>query len=277
MNTFVKLIIAVVVIVALVLVGRQYMGTPAVEETLTPLEQPLAPPVAAPDEAAGTPSVEAAPGTEAAAPVAPPATIDLNAYEHVGGGLMELLKPQAGEQVMGKASAPVTIVEYISFTCKHCAEFHAQQFDQLTANYIDNGKANLILRFVPWDDMATAASKVVMCGRPETFFGLSNLLLSRQSTWVASKTPVEEIKTIVRMGGLSAFEVDECIGNNPAVQEKLNAMAETAKTQLGVKATPTFFINGYKVEGAQKAELLGQIIEAVAIKASNPAPAKKAE
>jgi len=154
-----------------------------------------------------------------------------------------------GDLTMGDKNAPITIVEYASLTCSHCADFEEHAIPQLEKNYIETGKVYYILRDFPFDPIATAAFMLSHCAGPERYFGFVKVLFSEQEKWAFTQTPMEDLKSFARQGGFSEEAFDACMKDQKIFEHvKFNAL-RGAKT-FGVKSTPTFFINGEKIEGA---------------------------
>lgn len=154
-----------------------------------------------------------------------------------------------GDMTLGDKSAPVTIYEYASLTCSHCAEFAKDTFPEVKKNYIDAGKVYYVFRDFPFDPVATAAFMLAHCAGPERYFGFIEVLFSTQAQWAFVDTPMEELKKIAKQGGFSDEKFDACM-KDQQVFDHVKAVAQRAAQQFGVRSTPTFFINGEKVEGA---------------------------
>jgi len=156
----------------------------------------------------------------------------------------------SGEMVMGDKEAPITIIEYSSLTCSHCASFHRETLPKIKESYIDTGKAKLVYRDYPFGAMALAAAMVARCAGPAKYFGMIEILFRGQDKWTRSQNPLVEIKRVARFGGISAADVDACLDNEPLMKSIQQGKAAAIK-EFNVKSTPTFFIGGNRVEGAQ--------------------------
>jgi len=150
---------------------------------------------------------------------------------------------------LGKADAPVTVVEYASMTCSHCAEFHEKTFPELKAKYIDTGKVRFVFREFPFDPVATAAFMLARCMPDDKYFPMVSALFETQQTWAYSKEPAAGLLSVVRQAGMSQADFEKCLSDKDLAQ-KVQASARYANANLGVNATPTFFINGKKMSGA---------------------------
>ncbi|MGV6804375.1 MAG: thioredoxin domain-containing protein [Ruegeria sp.] len=154
------------------------------------------------------------------------------------------------EMVQGAEDAPVEIIEYASYTCPHCANFHAGPYKQLKKDYIDTGKVKFTYREVYFDRYGIWASMVARCGGPEKFFGISDLIYGGQSDWTRAGGPaeiVEELRKIGRLAGLSNDKLEACLQDGAKAQTLVAWYQENAEKD-GINATPTFIINGKKVD-----------------------------
>jgi protein-disulfide isomerase len=169
----------------------------------------------------------------------------------------------AGDHVLGDASAPLTIFEYASLSCPHCAAFHAQTLPQLQTNWIASGKAKLVFRDFPLDGPGLRAAAAVRCVPPEHFFEAVGGLFARQSEWAHAKDATEEASRIAAITGLSAEKVAECAANTGAL-DSIVAARQTAATKYGVTATPTFFIAGRMLVGERRYEDFDRLLREAA-------------
>ena len=154
-----------------------------------------------------------------------------------------------GDMTLGDKNAPITIYEYASLTCSHCAEFSKDTFPLIKKNYIDTGKVYYVLRDFPFDPIATAAFMLSHCAGPERYFGFIEVLFASQAQWAFVDTPMEALKNLAKQGGFSDEKFDACM-KNQEVFNHVKSVAERGGQKFGVNSTPTFFINGEKVEGA---------------------------
>ena len=172
---------------------------------------------------------------------------------------------QAGplpDQVLGKADAPVTIVEYASMTCGHCATFHTTVLPTLKQKYIETGKVRLILREFPLDNLAAAASMLTRCTAPEKSYELTAKLFAEQEAWAYVRSnAVPALFKIAEGAGFTKDSFDKCLKDDKLL-EGITSTRDRANKNFGVSATPTFFINGRKLETASdKIESFDQAIE----------------
>lgn len=174
--------------------------------------------------------------------------------------LTSLAEPPAiGDRVLGEADAPVTIVEYASATCPHCANFHADTFPALKKEFIDTGKVRFVFREFPFDDVALAAFMLARCAPEERYFSLIDVLFEQQQTW--AKNPRPELLKIGRMAGFTPETFEQCLKNED-IAKGIIAVRTTANEQYGVNSTPTFFINGEVLVGNQPIEKFREAIAA---------------
>lgn len=154
-----------------------------------------------------------------------------------------------GDMSLGDPDAPVTVIDYASLTCSHCADFEINTLPQLKEKYIETGKVHYILRDFPFDPIATAAFMLAHCAGPERYFGFVGVLFRQQTQWAFTQTPMEDLKALARQGGISEERFDACMKDQKIFDHVKEVALRGAKT-FGVRSTPTFFINGEKVEGA---------------------------
>ncbi len=161
----------------------------------------------------------------------------------------ELMKPgPLGDMSEGSEDAKVIIVEYASMTCPHCARFHTNVYPQLKEKYIDTGKVRLIMREFPLDRLALAAIMLARCAEKSQFFPMINVLYKEQATWKSSKDPATELFKIAKQAGFTEEKFNSCLNNKEVAQGVLDVMNKGRDT-FKVSSTPTFFINGQKLNG----------------------------
>ena len=158
----------------------------------------------------------------------------------------ELMQPgPLPDIVEGAASAPATIVEYASMTCSHCAAFHEDVWPALKAKYVDSGKAKFILREFPLDPLATAAFMAARCAGPDKRDALIDRLFARQEEWAFREEPLERLR---RVTGLSPADFLACV-KDKSLFDGINATRDSAAERFGLDSTPTFFVNGHRLDG----------------------------
>ncbi len=153
--------------------------------------------------------------------------------------------PQIEEMTLGPADAPVTVVEYASFTCPHCRDFHDTTFQQLKSEYIDTGKIQFVYREVYFDRYGLWAGLLARCGGADRYFGLVDLLYENQRDWLVDD-PVQTADNLRRLGrtaGLTDEAVDACLQDGDKAQALVELYQENAKED-GIRSTPSFIIDG---------------------------------
>jgi protein-disulfide isomerase len=166
----------------------------------------------------------------------------------------------ADEMFLGKADAPVTIVEYFSLGCPHCKHFHETILPQLKADYLDTGKARLVFRDFPLDGVALAAAQLTRCVSPMAYFAMVDTLFAQQSTWHV-KDGAAQIAAIAKGAGMDQAAFDACLGNQQ-LREKIAGGAQQGQQTYKVDSTPTFFINGKKLTGVGDYATFKEAVEA---------------
>jgi len=162
---------------------------------------------------------------------------------------LEAPQVRQDDRVLGKADAPITIFEFFSLTCPHCAEFEETTYPKLKAEWVDTGKAKIVYRDYPLDQNALKAAMVARCAPPERYAAFVEVLFKQQTVWGLQRDPTESLKKIAALGGIGADAFDKCI-NNQDLSKQIVAEEYEAQTKYGVDSTPTFFVNGKKVVGA---------------------------
>ncbi|WP_425044379.1 DsbA family protein [Primorskyibacter sp. S87] len=154
------------------------------------------------------------------------------------------------EMVLGDENAPVEIIEYASFTCPHCASFHQGPFKQLKKDFIDTGKVKFVYREVYFDRFGLWASMIARCAGPEKFFGMTELIYNDQANWSGAGGPGEianELRKIGRLAGLDDEQLEACLMDADNAQALVTWYQENAE-EHGIQGTPSFIVNGEKVE-----------------------------
>ncbi|NNK16102.1 MAG: DsbA family protein [Sulfitobacter sp.] len=152
------------------------------------------------------------------------------------------------DMVQGNPDAAVTVTEYASFTCPHCATFHSGPYKQLKADYIDTGKIKFIYREVYFDRPGLWASMVARCGGPEKFFGIADLIYKGQSEWARAGEPaaiVGELRKIGLLAGIDNDTLDACLQDAEMAQTLVAWYQENGERD-DISSTPSFLINGTK-------------------------------
>ena len=175
----------------------------------------------------------------AAAVVAPPVMVPIDQLMAIG---------PLPDIVQGSSTAPITIIEYASMTCTHCAAFHELTWPELKSKYIDSGRVKFILREFPLDPLATAGFMLARCAGPEKRNLLIDQLFSQQKTWAFVDKPIEPLLAMVKTIGFSQTDFETCLKNQD-LYEQVSQSRERAAEAFNIDSTPTFFINGRKLTG----------------------------
>jgi protein-disulfide isomerase len=160
---------------------------------------------------------------------------------------------------LGAENAPVTIIEYASMTCPHCAAFEVATFPKLKEKYIDTGKVRYIMREYPLDGLAAAAFMLARCAGPDKYNALIETLFQQQQKW-AVREPIPPLMAIMKQAGFTQQSFDACI-NDKALLKKVQETRDRGSQKFKVESTPTFFINGVRYSGALPIEEFDKILE----------------
>jgi protein-disulfide isomerase len=175
----------------------------------------------------------------------------------------ELMAPDAlPEMVMGDAKAPVTIVEYASMTCSHCAHFHETTFPEIKKRYIDTGKVRFIFREFPLDTLAAAAFMLARCaGEKDSskYFAMVDTMFRQQRTWAVEK-PLPPLMAIAKQAGFTEKTFDACLANQKLL-DGIEKVRQRAADKFKVQSTPSFFINGTLASGALSVDEMAKLID----------------
>jgi protein-disulfide isomerase len=162
----------------------------------------------------------------------------------------ELLQPgPLGEKALGAEDAPVTVVEYASMSCPHCARFHQETFHDFREKYIDTGQVRFVFREFPLDAAAYGVAMLARCAPENRYFDIVDVYFQQQEEWLRSPDIYNAIFSIAQQFGFTKESFDACLSNQ-ALFDNLNEVRNRAAEQFGVNSTPTFFINGEKQPGA---------------------------
>jgi protein-disulfide isomerase len=197
-------------------------------------------------------------GTRPTAPGAAPVAVAATSAD-----AKALLGIQPSDHVMGDRNAPITMIEYASLTCPHCAHFDTQILPEVKKKWIDTGKVKLVYRDFPLDQIAAKAAQIAECAGKDRYFGVIDLIFAGQQTWATAADPIAELAKPLRIAGLGENEIKACLAN----EAMSNAVIADYKTgeALGVNSTPTLIINGQLYPGARSVEeldgLFGKLVK----------------
>ncbi len=192
--------------------------------------------------------------TVASALVAPVAT-----GLHAGAARAEAQEIFPDDRILGPADAPITIIEYSSLTCPHCAALHREALPEIKETWIADGRARLVFRHFPLDALALRAAAVADCIEGERFFGFLELLFKSQKRWSKSNPPLKALGQLARLAGMSQEKFESC-ANDEAQMDRILERRQDGVQTYDVKSTPTLIINGRKVEGARDFDYLEKIL-----------------
>jgi protein-disulfide isomerase len=186
-------------------------------------------------------------GTRPTAPSAAPVPVAAASSD-----AKSLLNVQPGDHVMGDLKAPITMIEYASLTCPHCAHFNTTELPQIEDKWIKTGKVRLIYRDFPLDQIATKAAQLAECAGNDKYFAVIDMIFRGQGTWAVAQDPIAELSKSLRIAGMGDNEVKACLANDAVATGVINDYrgGET----LGVNSTPTIFVNGEQFKGARTME-----------------------
>lgn len=171
-----------------------------------------------------------------------------------------LLAVQESDVVMGNADAPITLVEYASLSCSHCATFHAKVLPGLKEKFIDTGKAKYVLRNFPLNGPAFRGALLMDCVADEQYYAFADVLFAQQEKWAFSGDFVGNLRKIAALGGFGEKEFDACMANE-AGEKELLARTQHANNVMNIKSTPTVFINGERMEGSANPEVFYEKVQ----------------
>lgn len=161
---------------------------------------------------------------------------------------------------LGRADAPVTIVQYASLTCPHCRAFHDRTFPELKRQFIDKGKVRYILREFPIGKQSGQATVALRCAKPEKYFDLYGKFMMQQAAWVSQEVRLDPIFAVAKQVGMTRAEFDACY-QNQAMIEGLKWVKERGRT-LGIIGTPNFFIDGQLIKKELTLDEIRALVEA---------------
>jgi len=176
---------------------------------------------------------------------------------------------KADDIVIGQPEAPITIIDYSSLSCPHCAHFHTDILPVVKKQLIDNGRAKLVFRHFALNEPALRAAQLVDCSAPAKRVAMLDTLFSMQKGWAFNDQYMQNLKQIAATSGMDAAQFDSCIADKEG-ENGILATRQEAATRVGVSATPSFYVNGVEVETPRDAEGFIKSVEA----AAKPAPAK---
>lgn len=164
------------------------------------------------------------------------------------------------DMVKGSADAPVTVIEYASLTCGHCADFHNQTLPDFTERYLDTGQVRMIWRQFPLNGLDLRAGMMARCVPEERFFSVLDVLFATQADWVSAEDPLNALSRIGRTAGLSQDDIDACFADE-ALADRIVQVRLDAEEKYEVSATPTFVIQGEVISGNRPLDFFAEMID----------------
>ncbi|MDJ0942586.1 MAG: DsbA family protein [Kiloniellales bacterium] len=166
----------------------------------------------------------------------------------------------AGDRILGDPKAPVTIIEYSSLTCPHCAAFHAETLPTIKKNWIEAGKARLVYRHFPFDALGTYAALAANCVEGDRHFAFIDILFRNQARWTRAQDPRAALSQMAAMAGIDKASLDACVQDEAALA-KIQKLRKYGSEEYGINSTPSFIINGKKLVGNQGLEKFEQALK----------------
>ena len=207
-----------------------------------------------------TTETKPAAGTEVAQTTAAPVKVELPSSEG-SVDVAKLMEPGAlPEMAIGDANAPVTIVEYMSMTCPHCAAFHNNTFEAIKTKYVDSGKVRFVLREFPFDPRAAAAFMLARCAPEGQYFPMISMLFKQQQQWAAAQNGRDALLQMSKLAGFTQESFEACLTNQKLLDDVNSVMQRGAK-EFGVQSTPTFFVNGDHYSGDMSVDVMSALID----------------
>lgn len=269
-------LVALIAIIAFLAKGKPAVEpAPQVVENTVTMEQPAeAQSPVAPDETTEVQAPEETPAApaaeeEAAPETTPPADEPVASEETpksdellAAPAALEIDAPKAMEdRVLGNVDAPVTIIEYASMTCSHCAHFHNTILADVKRELVDTGKAKIIFRDFPLDQFAMKAAMMARCADHDKYFDLTEVIFRNQERWIKSEDPLKALEQLGTLAGMDGDYINACL-NSAELEHALLAKVQDAQGKYNIKSTPTFIFN----EGAEQfsgAQDLSKFVETV--------------
>lgn len=172
----------------------------------------------------------------------------------------QTLAAESDEHVLGNASAPVTIIEYASLTCPHCAAFHKETLPGLKERYIDTDKVRLVFRDFPLDQTALRAAVIARCAGPARAMSFIDVFFQQQQSWARADDPVAALKQLARLGGLGEDRIDACLADK-SLEDAVLQSRLSGQATFKIQSTPTFVINGKTYSGNMSVDEFAAIID----------------
>jgi protein-disulfide isomerase len=167
-----------------------------------------------------------------------------------------------GDVALGPADAKVTIIEYASMTCPHCAAFHQETWPELKKRWVDTGKVRFVLREFPLDPLATAGFMLARCDGENKYYPIVDLLFSQQRAWAYAERPLDALRQMMKQAGFSQEKFDSCL-KDQKLYDAVNTVKNRGMDVFKVNSTPTFFINGQRHPGNLSIDEIEKVIKPI--------------
>jgi len=175
--------------------------------------------------------------------------------------LAELMAPgPLPDRVLGNEKAPITVVEYASMTCTHCARFHNDVFPPFKKKYIDTGKVRFIMREFPLDPIASGAFALARCQAEDKYYPMIEVLFEQQKNWAFVTDPSKALFAIAKQAGFTQQSFEACL-TDTKLSQSIEDTARKANEKFGVNSTPTFFVNGEMMRGEMTLDAFDKALE----------------
>ena len=175
-----------------------------------------------------------------------------------------ILEIKHDDFILGDKNAPITVIEYASLSCSHCANFHQKTLPQLIKEYIDTGKIKIVFRDFPLNYPALIGSMALQCIDQEIRYDYISALFVLQSKWVKPEIEIvkKELLKIMQAGGMTKDQFNECL-NNKDLEKKILQNIIDAQNEFNIGTTPSFLINGTLLEGNKSFKSFKKIIDKI--------------
>lgn len=164
------------------------------------------------------------------------------------------------ERALGDPDAPVTIIEYASMSCSHCAAFHKNMLPWLKETYIETGKVRFVFRDFPLNGPAVWGAMTARCAKPDRYFAFLDMLFAKQRDWAFGEDPKAALAKLARVGGIGKTAFDKCMADQE-LQDRIVQSRSDAVERYNVRSTPSFIIDGKTVTGGMSEEKFTKLIE----------------
>ena len=171
-----------------------------------------------------------------------------------------LLAAEPPAPALGRPDAKVTVTEFASLTCPHCARFSTGTMPEVKKRYIDTGKIRYVFRDFPLDQLALQAAQLAHCAGPDRFFQFLDVFFAQQASWIEAPDPIAALKQLSRLGGLSNTEADACLADK-ALADRITQSEFDAQQRYNISSTPSFLIGGKVHAGEQSIDDFARLVD----------------